>query len=475
MASADDFLTGKQSADDFLGGGKPKAPREMVPSYDPMGAFTGGMEQAAPKPTMPYGEQMYNVGQYAKGFGTGMAASIPGTVGDIETLGRAGARYFGADIDPQSFFPTTERISEAVMGPAETKAEEAGRGMGPYASPFLSSGAIKPLLKRGAVELVGPTTRTTSDLAKRAEQLGFKLEPRQLRADKPYGSPGFAGAAKENQSLANKLVTKETGVEAKEITPKFVGERLKDLGENYNKIFSQPIKADRDLVGALREISEFEARIRPADARVATQVATNITQRFEKAVESLGPTVKAVSVEGKELQRLREELSNIARTSTQGPERYRAGQLIELIDKAITKTNPELGAKLADTNRKYAATAALRDLIESGGIQQGNISLEKLGGYLAQNVYGYGSGTSRHPLMELGSMGRDLNIRARWQGLEAPSETLSALLSKTGRLLSAPLRTQLGRRLQRQEPTLPTVSVPAAGAAAAGRAVEEKE
>ena len=473
MASADDFLSGKQSAADFLGGGKQAREPKMVPTSDPFGMPTGGMAEQY-QPTMSYGEQMQNVGQFTKGFGTGMAAAIPGTVGDIETLGRAGARYFGAQIEPESFFPTTERITEFVAGPSETKAEEAGRKMGPYASPFLASG-VKSLVKGGAKALVGPTTRTTADMAKRAEELGFKLEPRQLRADKPYGSPGFAGSAKENQTLANKLVTKETGKEVSEITPKYVGDRLKDLGKTYDEIFAQPIKTDRDLVGALREIAEFEARIRPADARVATQVANNIISRFDEAVQSVGPAVKAVSVEGKQIQRLREELSNIARTSTQGPERYRAGQLIELIDQTITKTNPALGAKLADTNRKYAATASLRDLIESGGIQQGNVSLEKLGGYLAQNVYGYGSGTSRHPLLELGTLGRDLNIRARWQGLEAPSETLSALLSKTGRILSTPLRTQLGRRLQRGEYRLPTVSVPAAGAAAAGRAVEEKE
>lgn len=465
----DKYLQEPFDPESYLGG---KRSTDLLPMDEISMQF--GRAEPEPQPsTMPYREQMYNVGQFGKGVAKGAAAGVPGMIGDIETLGRAGARLAGAKVEPKSVFPTTERILERVAGPAETKAEAAGRAVGPFASP-LPTTAVSKLFRRGAETLVGPTTRATETAASRAENLGFKLEPRQLRADQPYGSPGFGAAAEKNQTLANKLASKETGVEVGEITPKFVGERLKTLGNEYDKIFANPIKADRSLVQALENIATFEARVRPAESRIASQTAMNIVDRFNRATQQVGPTVKAVAVDGKELQRLREEISYLARTATQGSDRTQAGEILRLIDDAISRTNPQLGQKLAETNKQYAATSALRDMIEQGGIQQGNISLEKLGNYLAQNVYGFGSGTSRHPLLELGTLGRELNIRARWQGLEAPSETLSALLSRTGRLLTTPLRTQLGRRVQRGEPLTPPIVAPAVVPAAGGRAVEEQ-
>ena len=128
-------------------------------------------------------------------------------------------------------------------------------------------------------------------------------------------------------------------------------------------------------------------------------------------------------------------------------------------------------------NREYAATKALEELVEKGGIQGGNISLEKLGNHLAQNVYGFGSGTARHPLAELGNIGRELKIRGRFEGVETPSGTITGAISKLGQVLNLPGRAQFGRSLQRRLPIEPTGTTGAVAApvSAVGRAVEEQQ
>lgn len=100
----------------------------------------------------------------------------------------------------------------------------------------------------------------------------------------------------------------------------------------------------------------------------------------------------------------------------------------------------------------YAATAALRDGIEQGFITQGKVSLQGLGNYLAKNVYGYGSGTTAHPLYDLGYLGQRLNIRSRAEGVDYPGyDAVAALLGRGKQAVSSLVggRTQLARDLQR--------------------------
>lgn len=406
----------------------------------------------------------------------GMIAGIPGFVGDIETLGRAGLRFAGADVEPRSTFPTTERVGEAFFGEPETKAGRIGREVGAILSPLGAvSGAVRGVGRLGRA-VVGESAPQTERLAQAAERLGFKLEPMQVRADVPRGSPGFGERAiAENQRLANELASRATGVTTNEITPAFIGKRLEALGDDYNKIFNRQFQLDGTIMGSMQNMADFERAVSPATVTGVRSAADNILDRFKAA----GNPAR-LPIEGRELQALRDRMSYIARTAEQGQVRFRAGQFVDEIDATIARTDPKVAQTLAETNQKYAATKTLEEMIERNAIDgAGNISLERLGDIVAKNAYGFGAGTTRHPLYDLAYLGRALKIRGRFEGAEVPSDVLGALATRLGRTLNVAGRTQLARGVQRnisQGLRRPGVVGPASvPAAAAGRVLEEEE
>ena len=514
MPTADELLGTKKSASDLLGvtQAKPAAP-EMVPSYDPMGAATGYYEAAPPmaaKP-MPYGEQMKELGRAALGYGKGTISQIAGAPGDVEAFARAlynatmrfpgKIQQYQADrlgsedfsdyikkqvknmedkvlISEEPYFKTTEQRGKQLFGEPKTPGEKVGRAFGEVLGLPTGIGLGKKAGVKLAEGLVGRTTETAGKIAREAEKLGFKLEPRQVRAKEPLGSPGFAGAAEKNQTLANRLASKATGVETNEISRDFVGKRLKELGKNYSEIFDRELKVDRALVDDLSAITDFEARVRPADVRSATQASNNLISAFTQAEREVGRPISAVKLDGREIQRLRNELSYIARTATVGDDRRIAGQFVEAIDNAIARNNKDLATKLADTNRQYAATKTLEEMIEKGTVFQGNISLDKLGDYVAANSYGFGSGTSMHPLSDLAVMGRELGIRGIFEGVQEPASEITQLLSKTGRFVAPLTRTQAARAAQRAisaESGLPKAEIATLPAGALQAAYDEQQ
>jgi hypothetical protein len=455
-------------------------PKPKASSSQPVSLQTGGEGDAfpgvqeAPTAGMPYSEQMQKAaewfGRFGKGFGKGVVGGVAGAPGDIEQLARQGfnltsklATATGGFVPPEyqtgsktptlvsekSYLPTSQRVEEALFAKPKTLEEKVGVTAGEILGVPTVAGLGKGLVRKGTEAILGRTTKTIGDLASKAEDLGFKLEPRQLREEQPLGSPGFMGAAKENQRLANELASEATGVKSKEISPQFINDRLKEADKSYSNIFDRQLKIDKPLIDDLNKIAEFEGRVRPADVRSATQASNNIIGTFNRAQSEIGQPITALKVDGKELQRLRNDLSYIARTANIGDDRRVAGQFVEAIDNAIARNNKSLAKELADTNRKYAATKTLQDMIEKGTVSGGNISLEKLGDYIAANSYGFGAGTSRHPLADLGMMGRELNIRGLFQGVQEPSGELSQLLSKTGRFATPFLRTQPARSAQR--------------------------
>jgi hypothetical protein len=407
----------------------------------------------------------------------GAASAIPGMVGDIESGVYSGARALGYNVEPGTYAPTSRDVAKFFEADEpETKKGQQYRSAGELLGGLVAPTALGKVLGAAGEALVGGTTKTVGNLANRAEKLGFKLEPRQLTAETPKGSPGFMGAAKENQTLANELASAETGVKVKEINPKFVGERLKDIGDQYGKIFGQPLKVDRQLATDFQAMADFERTVRPADVRTITAAADNVVGKFAQAQAQVQSPITAIRVEGEVLQRLRNEMSYLARTATDGQTRSVAGEFVQKIDANIARNHNNLVQPLEKANREYAATKALQELIEKGGIQGGNISLEQLGNHLAQNVYGFGAGTARHPLTELGTLGRELKMRGRFEGVETPSNTVTAILSKAGQFLNLPARMQAGRAVQR---ALPIESTGRTGAVTApigavGREFEER-
>jgi hypothetical protein len=437
--------------------GQPKQDEEpQVPDFDIMGMPTGGTVSAPKVSQMPYGEQMSNIYKGTKQLGAGVAKGVPagiiGLPGDIEALGRFAGTPFG--VSQETVLPTSERVGNFIFGPAQGKAESLGRDIGGFIAPSVLGKA----LGFGVRSVVGAPTRTTADLAKEAETLGFRLEAGQLRAAEPTASPGFFINAPKNQKLANELVAAETGAKVSEINPKFIGERLEALGTKYKEIFDRILKVDRGLEGDLKAMIEFENRVAPASVKTVESAATNLVNRFNQARKEIGEGVTSIKVDGNEIQRIRKKISDIARSASNSDDRKIAGDFVEKIDKMLERNNPALLEKLRDTNRKYAATKTLEEMIEKGYVRQGNISLEKLGEHLANNIYGFGSGTSRHPLYNLGYMGRELNMRALWEGATGKADdVLKAALGKASRFVGGAtgLRSQGARRAQRGEAMLP--------------------
>jgi len=64
-------------------------------------------------------------------------------------------------------------------------------------------GALAKGLRVAGETAIGAPSILSKNLASRAEKLGFKLEPAQVREAKPVGSPGFGTEAQvNNQKIA---------------------------------------------------------------------------------------------------------------------------------------------------------------------------------------------------------------------------------------------------------------------------------
>lgn len=359
------------------------------------------------------------------------------------------------------------------IGPAITSAiggatgETVGQAaeMSKYTKPFadtarvLTEFATPTVLSKAGTGfknfLVGTTTDEIERLAKIAkEKYNINLEPRQLRQDSPKGSPGFLGYAVGNQNEVNQAVSNLAGRKSNNLGSTYVKDRLESLGNSYDQIFGRKngIRIDRQLVSDMNDMAAFERSVSPADVRSVNQTTSNLTNKFLDAEKQSLGKIQGLQVDGTELQRLRSNISNIARNHPDGNVRKTAGQFVEKIDNNIARNHPDLFEKLQETNRQYAVTKALEDLNASGGVQGGNLSLEQLGKYLATNVYGFGSGTTSHPLYELGQIGKETKLRGRFEGVESGDGLVGGTISKLEQLLNLPGRLPLARALQRGRP-----------------------
>ena len=186
------------------------------------------------------------------------------------------------------------------------------------------------------------------------------------------------------------------------------------------KFFANVAKMWKDVyekvtghVGLSKEVEQF----------YRTNWKGNLTQQAVAEQPAVAGMVG--DIKGKELQTLRSNLSDLTHR-LEGQDKYRASQLLQEIDEAIARSNPETAAKFLDTNRKYAANSTLLELERRNGILQGNVSLEKLGNLTKYNQ-------ANHPLYELGLGGRQLKLRGMYEGAEQPSGELASLLNRSKR------------------------------------------
>ena len=387
----------------------------------------------------PKGEPTF--GEKAKAFGYGAATGLAGGAGELEEFGAytvpemIGAREKGQRdkmMGRETIFPTVKEAQQVLgkVGVQKPREEVSGYQTAGELIGGLGTGLPK-MLRAGAKSLLGTPSVTSEKYARAAEQLGFKLSPAQVRQDVPAAAKGATFAAEENQALANKLVSSATGVEAKEISPTFIRDRLKNLGSEFDKLYKgKDFVIDPQAVQALRSIAANEMQL-PVNASVSAvkNTANEIIDNFSRMASRTGAQPGTFAIEGNALQRLRTDLLGAARSTTSRQDAHQIYELVDVIDKSIARNHPAIAAKLAELRPLYRNTVILEDLSRQGGIQQGNVSLERLGNMLGQRREGLRTG-ERADIDRLGELGRQLKLRARWEPTGAAATPEADVLKK---------------------------------------------
>lgn len=436
-------------------------------------------------------------GALAYGAGTGLV----GGLGELEEFGaytvpeflgfqEKGQRDNVMGTGRATVFPTVKEAQQVLKKVGIEKPREEVSGYQTAGEVLGGFGTSLPrMLKGGAEMLVGATSKTGEKLAQQAEKIGFKLSPAQTRADVPVGEKGATFFAEKNQTLANELASEGTGKQVKEVDAAFIGERLENLGGQYDKLYKGKVfNIDKDAVDALQQIRAMEAQL-PGVAAVSpvAQTADEIVKNFRSLANRPGALPNTFGIQGEALQRIRNALTQRARSTNAGNARE-IYNLVDVIDASIAKNHSEVATALDVLRPQYRNTIILEDLYKNGGIKQGNISLERLGTML-RGERSVIRGT-KSDIDELGKLGRELGLRARWEKTgTAPIEGTQVLGKALGTGASdvlggvastAGLRSRPARAVQRFYST-PATSVtgkvmkapmlPGAAGTAAGTAV----
>ena len=372
-------------------------------------------------------------GALAYGAGTGLV----GGLGELEKLGAytvpemLGLREEGSRDKyrgRETLFPTIEEARKGLSYLGIEPPPERVKGYvssGEVLSGF--STALPGLLKGGTKVLTGVPTATRELIARDAEKLGFKLSPAQVKGTEPVPSRGATGYKDSNQNLSNTLVSKATGREVKEIDEKFIGERFKTLGKEFDDIYKgKQFNIDSSAIDAVRQIANIE-NVLPAVAQVPAvkQTANKIVENYDKLASQLGKSPASVQMAGEDLQLIRNSLTEAARTTSSKSDARSIYKLVDAIDESIAKYHPEVANKLDVLRPKYRNTIILDDLLRSGGIEGGDVSLERLGNMLRGDA-----AKSVGELDRLGVLGRNLRLRARWEGTGAGGTAGEDILKK---------------------------------------------
>lgn len=458
--------------------------------------------ESAPKSRFIPDVEVYEsptIGERAGATAYGMATGLAGGLGELEKFGaykvpemlglREEEEPKGKFMGRETIFPTIEEAEKGLgkLGIKKPREEVSGaRTLGELLGPSLTA------VPRATRTIVGTPTRTSEATARRAEQLGFKVSPAQVRGDEPIPMKGATGFAEENQTLANRLASRGTGEEASEINREFLRDRFNTLGREFDNLYQGRIfNIDQQAVNAIRAIANIQNQLPGVATTTAVQqTANNIVNNFQRLSRRPGAQPNTFSVEGEALQRLRNALSESARSTSSRGDAHEIYNLVDLIDDSIQRNHPQIADQLQRIRPQYRNTIILEDLMRRDGIRQGNISLEQLG-----NMLGTQRDAVRRGAMdidELGRLGRELQLRARWEragGAAFPTAGTNAMLGRmtglagdlgTAALLGIP-RGRMARTAQRQLARLPSVGqsygAPAAmvGGGVAGQFRQQEE
>jgi hypothetical protein len=363
-------------------------------------------------------------GAFLYGAGTGLASGLGelerfGAQTVPETLGFTSAADRGKFLGRETIFPTTKEVEKGlqkvgIQPPAEDVSgyRTAGEIIGGF-------GMAGPRLLRGAGRsLAGAASETGERLARRAEDLGFRVSAAQARQKRPVGVSGPMFGSEANQTLANRLASESTGVPGvNEIDDVFIRSRLTNLGNEYENLFAnQQIRLDPQSIQALQDVANIQNLLPTAAAGVSTaarQSVNNILRNYQQMARRPGANPATFSANGPELQQVRSGLLTAARNSPDMATRSGIFDLLEGIDQSIARNHPQIFSEIQRLNPLYRNTVNLEQLMQQGGIRQGNVSLDRLG-----NMLGQRPGSVRYQptgLDELGQIGRELQLRAIWE------------------------------------------------------------
>ena len=406
-------------------------PQPTVPDWDKEGPG----KSIAKRPGGPsFGQQL---GGLAYGAGTELAGA-PGELEEFLTTSGKGEKLLGSG----QALPTAPEIRKGLKGTAlePVRGTEAMQKVGEVGA---SLGMAAPAAYRGVGKMVGETTKEGERIANIAERLGFKLSPSQVRAETPVAEKGAAFYSKENQTLANRLASNGTGKSVDEVTEPFLRSRIKDLGEQFNKVYKgKTFNIDPSITPQLQNLIAQEQQLGFAGVPAVKSVADSILNNIQSG-----------KVLGDDIQRLRNALTEAARKTDSRGKAHEIYELVDIIDNAVESRNPGLKATLDVIRPQYRNTVILEDLYNNGGIKQGNISLERLG-----NQLGDKASLRRNPqdIDNLGMLGSQLGLRARWEsaGEDMPGVIKGAvrthgIIPEVVRGMSLPLRTRYARGAQK--------------------------
>ena len=458
--------------------------------------------ESAPKSRFIPDVEVYEsptIGERAGATAYGMATGLAGGLGELEKFGaykvpemlglREEEEPKGKFMGRETIFPTIEEAEKGLgkLGIKKPREEVSGaRTLGELLGPSLTA------VPRATRTIVGTPSRTGETTARRAEQLGFKISPAQVRSQEPIPMRGATGFGEHNQTLANKLASKGTGVEVDEINREFLQKRFEALGKDFDNLYENQIfNIDQKAVDAITDIANFQNQL-PGFAATSSvkQAANKIINDFNRLQRRPGAQPNTFGVQGEALQKLRNALSEYARSSTSRGDAREIYDLIDVIDDSVQRNHSNIAKQLDIIRPQYRNTIILEDLMRQGGIDNGNISLQRLG-----NMLGPRKESVRRGFMdidELGRLGKDLRIRAMWEGEGGSSIPLGGTNAMLGRmtglagdlgtaaLLGIP-RGRMARTAQRQLARLPSVGqsygAPAAmvGGGVAGQFRQQEE
>ena len=431
-------------------------------------------------------------GEKAGALAYGGVTGLTGGLGELEKFGAydvpefLGLREKGQRdklAGRETIFPTVEESQQVLkkMGVEKPREEVSGyQTAGEIIGGFGTS--LPSIVKGGVKTVLGAPTATREAAAKTAEKLGFKLSPAQVRQAEPVGAQGATFYGEQNQRIANELASKGTGKQVKEIDAEFIGGRLKDLGKQFDKLYEGKVfNIDKDAVDALNQIRAMEAQL-PGVATVSpvAQTADEIVKNFDRLTNRKGAIPGTFGIEGEALQRIRNALTAKAR-GTSAANAREIYNLVDVIDASIAKNHKDVAKALDVIRPQYRNSIILEDLYRSGGIQGGDISLERLGNML-RTERGAVRKTGQE-IDDLAALGRDLKLRAMWEsaggGTTAGEQTLKEALKTTMGVVPSVtgLRSRAARGAQRFYATEPTTKagkilkgerIPGAAATATG-------